>query len=150
MKNTIIVVLILIFASSCTSSRHVSSDNGNNEKYIKTVRGGVEYREYIDSFFVVDVMPEFPGGEANLVKFIKENLKYPKSATKDNTEGKVIITFVITETGEVKYPNVFESVRKDLDKAAIKMIRKMPKWKPGEKDGHPIKVAFKLPIVFKL
>lgn len=142
--------VLLRFPSNYKHSEFGYSDQEGGKKYTKFVIDGIEFRKYTDSIFVVDVMPEFPGGKENLIKFIQENLEYPKSAIKDKVEGMVIISFVVTETGKVNYSTLIKSVRDDLDKEAKRIIKKMPKWKPGEKNGNPIPVAFNLPIVFKL
>jgi TonB family protein len=99
---------------------------------------------------VAEIMPEFPGGTEALLSFIKDNLEYPQKAIDEQTEGRVIIRFVINSNGEISEPTILKGINKNLDQAAIDVINKLPRWKPGQQDGQPVSVRFTLPIVFKL
>ena len=99
---------------------------------------------------VAEIMPEFPGGTEALLSFIKDNLEYPQKAIDEQTEGRVIIRFVVNSNGEISDPTILKGINKNLDQAAIDVINKLPRWKPGQQDGHPVSVQFTLPIVFKL
>jgi len=96
----------------------------------------------------VEVMPQFPGGEEELVKFIGENLKYPAVAAEVGIEGRVTMRFTVTTTGELTDIRVIKSL--DLDAEAIRVIRKMPNWIPGRQDGKTVPVYYLLPIIYKL
>ena len=97
-----------------------------------------------------DVMPEFPGGMAELGKFLGATIKYPETAEADGIEGRVYVQFIVNEEGHVLKAIPTNSVREDLDKEAVRAVLEMPKWKPGRKDGKPVSVEMTLPIVFKL
>jgi tonB family C-terminal domain len=99
---------------------------------------------------VAEIMPEFPGGTEALLSFIKDNLEYPQKAIDEQTEGRVIIRFVVNSNGEISDPTILKGINKNLDQAAIDVINKLPRWKPGQQDGQPVSVQFTLPIVFKL
>lgn len=99
---------------------------------------------------VAEIMPEFPGGTEALLSFIKDNLEYPQKAIDGQTEGRVIIRFVVNSNGEISDPTILKGINKNLDQAAIDVINKLPRWKPGQQDGQPVSVRFTLPIVFKL
>ena len=99
---------------------------------------------------VAEIMPEFPGGTEALLSFIKDNLEYPQKAIDEQTEGRVIIRFVVNSNGEISDPTILKGINKNLDQAAIDVINKLPRWKPGQQDGQPVSVRFTLPIVFKL
>jgi TonB family protein len=99
---------------------------------------------------VAEIMPEFPGGTEALLSFIKDNLEYPQKAIDGQTEGRVIIRFVVNSNGEISDPTILKGINKNLDQAAIDVINKLPRWKPGQQDGQPVSVQFTLPIVFKL
>ena len=101
-------------------------------------------------FKVVEVDPEFPGGEEALYKYLAENIKYPVMAKNNKVEGRVYITFVIEKDGNVSDAKVLRSVNEELDAEALRVINAMPKWKPGMQQGVPVRVQFNLPIVFKL
>lgn len=101
-------------------------------------------------FKVVEVDPEFPGGEEALYKYLAENIKYPEKAKKNKVEGRVYITFVIEKDGTVSDAKVLRSVNEELDAEALRVINAMPKWKPGMQRGVPVRVQYNIPITFKL
>ena len=97
----------------------------------------------------LDRQPEFPNGNEGLGKYLSENIKYPKKALKKNIMGKVHVQFVIDKTGKVTDVVAVRGVDKSLDKEAVRVIKSMPAWKPGMKDGAPVKVKYTIPINFK-
>ena len=101
-------------------------------------------------FKVVEVDPEFPGGEEALYKYLAENIKYPEKAKNNKVEGRVYITFVIEKDGTVSDAKVLRSVNEELDAEALRVINAMPKWKPGTQRGVPVRVQYNIPISFKL
>lgn len=101
-------------------------------------------------FKVVEVDPEFPGGEEALYKYLAENIKYPVMAKNNKVEGRVYITFVIDKDGTVSDAKVLRSVNEELDAEALRVINAMPKWKPGMQRGVPVRVQYNIPISFKL
>ena len=101
-------------------------------------------------FKVVEVDPEFPGGEEALYKYLAENIKYPEKAKNNKVEGRVYITFVIEKDGTVSDAKVLRSDNEELDAEALRVINAMPKWKPGMQRGVPVRVQYNIPISFKL
>jgi len=101
-------------------------------------------------FFVVEEMPEFPGGQLELRKYIAENVEYPEIARENEIQGRVYVQFVVNGKGEVEHAKVVRGVDPALDKAALKVINSLPKWKPGKQRGKPVKVSFTVPINFML
>ena len=99
---------------------------------------------------IVEEMPEFPGGDEALRKYINDNLKYPEEAKELGLEGKVYIHFVINENGEVEDAQIARGADPILDKEAIRVVQSLPKWKPGKKDGRLVKVAHVVPVNFSL
>lgn len=97
-----------------------------------------------------EIMPEFPGGENGLMNYIMQNLKYPKEALLQNTQGRVSVLFYINVSGEVQKARVKDSISKELDAEALRIITSMPKWKPGMQDGAPVGVSYLLPITFQM
>lgn len=98
----------------------------------------------------VEVMPQYPGGQAALLSFIGSNVEYPKEAVENGYEGVVYIKFVVNEQGFVESPEVTRSVSPVLDSAAIAVVKKLGRFTPGMQDGVPVKVYYNLPISFKL
>ena len=100
---------------------------------------------------VAEQMPEFPGGMPALMEYLKKEVRYPKKCREAGVEGRAIITFVVKKNGKVKDFEVARSSgNKLLDKEAMRVIKKMPKWKPGMHEGKNVNVMFALPISFKL
>lgn len=98
-------------------------------------------------FRYVEIMPEFPG---NVLKFLAENIHYPQEAIDYNIQGKVYCEFVVNKDGSIGDVKVIRGVDRSLDKEAIRVIKSMPKWKPGVQSGKAVKVRYTLPISFKL
>jgi protein TonB len=101
-------------------------------------------------FYVVEEKPEFPGGNQALYNFIGKNLIYPEEAQKNNIEGRVILQFVVNPDGSADRIAVVRSIDSLLDNEAIRVVKKLPKFKPGKQGGVPVKVWFTLPILFKI
>ena len=102
-------------------------------------------------FVVVESMPEFPGGAQEMMKFIAENIKYPVIAQENGIQGRVICQFVIEKNGSVTDLQVVRSSGDaSLDKEAERVIKNMPKWKPGKQRGKPVRVKYTIPVAFRL
>jgi len=103
-----------------------------------------------DVYLEVDEMPVFPGGEMALRTYIASNVEYPEKAKKEGIVGKVFVSFVINEKGEVTGVKVVKGVDPLLDKESIRVVSGMPAWQPGKKDGKVVKVQYTIPIQFAL
>ncbi|MCY1720763.1 energy transducer TonB [Prolixibacteraceae bacterium Z1-6] len=99
-------------------------------------------------FFIVENMPEYPGGDKALRTYIAENALIPYSALNDKIEGKVHVTFIVDTTGATKNIRVVRSLNKTLDKVAVYLVSQMPKWKPGKQRGKPVNVSYTVPVAF--
>lgn len=99
-------------------------------------------------FVQVDEDPEFPGGEEAMRKFIEDNLQYPRLAAENGISGKVYVTFVIDTDGTVLKPRLLRDIGGGCGTEAIRIIKLMPKWKPGKQNGKPVRVQYNLPVVF--
>ena len=98
----------------------------------------------------VEQMPRFPGGEAGLMRYLQENIKYPPEAAKNDIEGRVIVQFIIDKTGEVGDVKVVRPISEELDAEAVRVVKTLPKFEPGRQDGEAVSVWYTLPINFKL
>lgn len=101
-------------------------------------------------FDVVEQMPEFPGGQEAMMKYLSESVKYPKEASKDGIQGRVVVQFVVEKDGSISEVEVIKKVNEHLDAEAIRVVNAMPKWKPGKQKGEPVRVKFTLPVTFRL
>jgi protein TonB len=98
----------------------------------------------------VEEMPEFPGGQTALMKFINENIIYPEDAINNGIEGKVVVRFVVSADGSVKRIELLKGVDPLLDKEALRVVSLQPVWKPGRQNGNPAAVWFTVPVKFEL
>jgi TonB family protein len=101
-------------------------------------------------FFIVEEMPEFPGGEQALRKFIANNIEYPVSAQENGIQGKVYVTFVVDKNGEVANARIARGVDPSLDQEALRVVNSLPKWIPGKQRGQNVNVSYTVPINFAL
>ena len=109
-----------------------------------------EEKKKEEVFTHVEQMPKFPGGDAELYKFISNNLNYPAMAIENNVQGRVVVQFVVTKDGSIGNVKVVRSVDRDLDNEAIRVCKKLPKFIPGKQNGQPVNVWYTLPVTFKL
>ena len=108
--------------------------------------GGIED----EVFVLVEDDPEFPGGMKALYKFLQDNVQYPRLALENSIEGKVYVTFVVEEDGSITNPRLLRDIGGGCGREAIRVVKMMPKWKPGKKSGKPVRVQFNLPVTFTL
>ncbi len=112
----------------------------------------IEIEEESDDefFMVVENMPEFPGGDLGLMKYIQRNVKYPPIAKEYNITGKVYVSFIVDKTGTVTNVKIVRGVDKNLDAEALRVVKSLPKYKPGKQRGKAVRVMFTIPINFTL
>ena len=101
-------------------------------------------------FDVVEQMPQFPGGMPALMKWLQDNMKYPKEAQDAKQQGRVIVSFVVEKDGSITNVRVVKSVAPALDEEAIRVVKAMPNWSPGMQNGEPVRVNYTVPISFQL
>jgi TonB family protein len=109
-----------------------------------------DIRENGEVLKVVEKMPRFPGGAAALMKFLNENMKFPKAAQDNHVNGIVIANFIVEKTGELTRVKITEGIGWGCDEEAMRLVNAMPKWEPGQHRGQAARVYFNLPIRFKL
>ncbi|MDR2008889.1 MAG: energy transducer TonB [Bacteroidales bacterium] len=129
MKN--ICLFFILFLSINISFSQENNTNSENHEY-------------------VEVKPTFPGGDEGIVKYLKENIKYPKEAREIGIEGKVIISFLIDTSGKVTETKVIGGVNSYLDAEALRVVSNMPDWTPGIQRGKAVPVTYVIPINFTL
>ena len=101
-------------------------------------------------FVVVEQMPEFPGGEKAMLRFISKNVVYPQIAVENDVQGVVVVNFVVDIDGSITQVKILSSVSKDCDDEAVRVIKSMPKWKAGKQGGRNVRVYYSVPIRFIL
>lgn len=108
----------------------------------------VETKE--ETLTVVDVMPQYPGGDHELLKFIAQSIKYPTDAQEAGVQGRVICSFVVDKKGNIVEPKIIRGIDPSLDAEALRVIGMMPRWTPGRQDGKAVRVLYTVPITFRL
>ncbi len=108
----------------------------------------VEEKTY--EMFDIQKPPSFPGGEAELMKFLNKNIEYPALAKENNIQGVAVLTFVVNKDGSVSDVAIVKEIGGGCGKEAVRVVKTMPKWSAGEANGHPVKVRFTLPVRFRL
>ena len=101
-------------------------------------------------FDVVEVMPQFPGGQIAMLQYLMKNMKYPEQAMKEGIQGRVAVSFIVEKDGSISDVKPVLSVHPLLNKEAVRVVKSMPKWSPGKHNGKPVRVRFNLPVMFKL
>jgi protein TonB len=119
------------------------------EEYVPPVEDEEEVKEQ-EIFTVVESMPEFPGGMGALMTYLAKNIKYPPLAKESGIQGKVFINFVVEPDGSISNVKVLRGIGGGCDEEAVRVVKNMPKWKPGMQRGKPVRVSFNLPVKFTL
>ena len=114
----------------------------------KTVVSQKDQKE--EPFNVVEDMPAFPGGMEAMIQFISSNIQYPADAQKQKVDGRVLVNFVVEKDGSITEVKVIKPAFPSLDAEAIRVVKAMPKWKPGYQRGQAVRVQFTMPINFSL
>jgi protein TonB len=132
----------------------LSSEDDQSSAQTQTYVAPVVVEEEEESehqiFTVVEKMPEFPGGQNALLKFLATSIKYPVIAQENGIQGRVVVAFVVNKDGSVVDAEVVRGVDPSLDKEALRVIGIMPKWSPGEQRGKPVRVKYTVPVQFRL
>lgn len=101
-------------------------------------------------FTSVEQMPEFPGGQAALMSWLANHIKYPAMAQENGVQGRVVVQFVVKTDGSIGDVKVVRSKDPDLDKEAVRVVKTFPNFTPGKMNGQPVNVWYTLPVSFKL
>ena len=99
---------------------------------------------------VVEQMPMFPGGDAALMGYLRDNMHYPTVAAENGVQGRVVVGFVVERDGSITDVNVLRSVDPSLDREAMRVVKAMPKWTPGKQNGSAVRVKYQVPVTFRL
>lgn len=101
-------------------------------------------------FIAVEQPAEFPGGMAALMRWLNNNMRYPEAAQQNDIQGRVMVNFVVEKDGSIANVKIAKGVDKDLDREALRVVKKMPKWQPGKNNGVAVRSYFNLPVTFRL
>ncbi len=158
------VLILMIFFVACSKDKEslVESDkpheteelvvvaHSETAKDVKNNKSGDEMYPANLAYKKVEKMPQYPGGELELRKFLAINIKYPQEARKSGISGKVFVKFVVTKEGKVDNVSIARGVHSLLDDESVRVVKLLSTWKPGEKDGEKVNVWYTVPINFQL
>ncbi len=130
----------------------INAEVDQNEVIEEYVAPEIEEEEIVEAeiFTIVEEMPDFPGGMAKLAEYLAKNIKYPQMARESGIQGRVFVNFVVEPDGSVSNVNVMRSLGGGCDEEAMRVVKSMPKWKPGKQRGKAVRVSYILPVNFKL
>lgn len=126
-----------------------ADDNTEFQEYVPPEDDEEDVQEK-QIFQVVENMPEFPGGRGKLMQYLASNIKYPPYAKEAGIQGRVFINFVVERDGSITAVKVLRGIGGGCDEEAVRVVKAMPKWKPGMQRGKPVRVSFNLPVKFTL
>jgi protein TonB len=132
-------------------NKNVEGDTASNYQPIEEVAVNTEVEEDNNRVFtVVEQQPEFPGGEEELFRYLSKNINYPTMARENGITGRVVVTFVVGSDGDINNIQVIRPIGGGCDEEAVRVVKKMPRWKAGKQNGKSVNVQFNLPINFEL
>ena len=140
MKNT-------IYTFTFITSLLILSFQANAQESDSTV---VDSTQTEQIFTIVDTQPSFPGGMSAFYKYVGQNMTYPKEAKRMGVEGKVVLTFVVDKTGQIKDIEVLKGIGSGCDQEAIRVLKSSPKWTPGIQKGKVVSTKIMIPLIFRL
>ena len=146
----------LVFMNSCKRKPKVQKQEMEGTRVVVKAESAEDTAQFKNAestekmYVVVEQMPAFPGGDAALMKYLSENIKYPKAAEKAGEQGRVVVNFIVEKDGAISNVNVVRSVTPTLDAEAVRVIKAMPKWVPGKQDGQFVRVKYNVPVSFRL
>lgn len=149
-----IITSVAVFVAGCErkeKNESVASEKVGTDKKTEPLKNEIE-KNLNDRkvYTVVEEQPEFPGGTQAMWDFLGRHIKYPETASKANVQGRVFLSFVVTETGETEDIMILKGIGYGCDAEAIRVLKLFPKWKPGKQNGAPVNVKYNLPINFQL
>ena len=130
----------------------INAEMDQNEVVEEYVAPEIEEEEVTEQeiFQIVEEMPAFPGGEQKLLEYVAKNVKYPQIARESGIKGRVFISFVVEPDGSVSNVKVLRGIGGGCDEEAMRVVKSMPKWKPGKQRGKAVRVSYMLPVNFQL
>ena len=135
-----------------TQDIEINAEVEQNEVLEEYVAPEVVEEEVVEQeiFHIVEEMPAFPGGEAKLLKYVATHIKYPQIARETGIQGRVFVGFVVEPDGSVSNVKILRGIGGGCDEEAVRVIKSLPKWKPGKQRGKAVRVSYQIPVLFKL
>lgn len=151
LKYLLFIPLAALLGTACTNeTEQTTAPEASQEKATEQSLSISIATDSTATKDIVEQMPEYPGGIPAMMEFIKDNIKYPESLKESAIQGRVVVQFVISETGEIGDVKVIRSIDPALDAEAVRVVKSMPRWKPGVQDGKTVSVKYTMPVMFRL
>ena len=147
---TLPVLALLLIVNARASAQQVKKTDETVYEFSTKDITNIKKVDNDSIYQIVEVMPEFPGGTEKMMDYLSKNIKYPEAAKEKGISGRVFLSFVIEKDGAVSNVKVAKGIGKECDDEALRVVKAMPKWKPGLQKGKPVRVNYMLPIFFKL
>ncbi len=142
-------IALTLFA--CSNANHPAAEKtSKNLKETTQVKVNLSQADTGQIFKVVEKMPKFPGGVPALMKYLGSHIKYPAEARKAKIQGRVFVNFIVEKDGSISHVKILRGIGYGCDKEAVKAVKNMPRWIPGQQKGKPVRVEYNLPIKFSL
>ena len=135
-----------------TEDININAEVEQNEIIEEYVAPEVVEEEVVEQeiFQIVEEMPAFPGGEQKLMEYVAKNIKYPQIARETGIQGRVFVGFVVEPDGSISNVKLLRGIGGGCDEEAMRVIKSLPKWKPGKQRGKAVRVSYQIPVFFKL
>ena len=135
-----------------TEDLNINAEVEQNEIIEEYVAPEVVEEEVVEQeiFQIVEEMPSFPGGEGKLMEYVAKNIKYPQIARETGIQGRVFVGFVVEPDGSISNVKLLRGIGGGCDEEAMRVIKSLPKWKPGKQRGKAVRVSYQIPVFFKL
>ena len=135
-----------------TEDININAEVEQNEIIEEYVAPEVVEEEVVEQeiFQIVEEMPSFPGGEGKLMEYVAKNIKYPQIARETGIQGRVFVGFVVEPDGSISNVKLLRGIGGGCDEEAMRVIKSLPKWKPGKQRGKAVRVSYQIPVFFKL
>jgi len=135
-----------------TEDLNINAEVEQNEIIEEYIAPEVVEEEVVETeiFQIVEEMPQFPGGDAKLLEYVATHIKYPQIARETGIQGRVFVGFVVEPDGSVSNVKILRGIGGGCDEEAVRVIKSLPKWKPGKQRGKAVRVSYQIPVLFKL
>lgn len=135
-----------------TEDLNINAEVEQNEIIEEYVAPEIVEEEVVEQeiFQIVEEMPAFPGGEGKLMEYVAKNIKYPQIARETGIQGRVFVGFVVEPDGSISNVKLLRGIGGGCDEEAMRVIKSLPKWKPGKQRGKAVRVSYQIPVFFKL
>lgn len=135
-----------------TEDLNINAEVEQNEIIEEYIAPEIVEDEVVETeiFQIVEEMPQFPGGDAKLLEYVATHIKYPQIARETGIQGRVFVGFVVEPDGSVSNVKILRGIGGGCDEEAVRVIKSLPKWKPGKQRGKAVRVSYQIPVLFKL